>query len=62
MKFSPGRIGASAASSAPTIGSCAILARLPRAFSSIVDRPPAMLPCVGWDPSRFAPVLSIMAM
>ncbi|KMS90579.1 hypothetical protein ACZ91_14340 [Streptomyces regensis] len=61
MKCRPGRVGASAGASAPTIGTVPVLTMLPIAFSSMVESPPAMLPCVGWDPRRFAPVFSIMS-
>ena len=52
----------SAAPSAPTIGRLPVFTMLPSAFSSMVESPPAMLPWVGCEPSRLAPVLSIMSM
>src|SRR5689334_3445386 len=54
MKFRPRFVGATAGSSASTMGTVPVLAILPSAFSSIVLSPPRMLPCVGWEPSRFA--------
>ena len=54
MKCRPAVVGASAAPSAPTIGRLPVFTMLPRAFSSIVESPPAMLPWVGCEPSRSA--------
>jgi hypothetical protein len=63
MKYSPPApfCGACAAASAPTTGLVPVFSMLPSAFSSIVDRPPATLPSVGWEPSRSAPLASISA-
>src|SRR3712207_4175765 len=53
MNQSPGPVGVSALSSTPTtLHFLPIFWMLPRAFSSIVVRPPAMLPLVGCDSDR----------
>jgi hypothetical protein len=54
MKCSPGRLGPSAGSSTETTLQRPIFSTLPRAFSSMVLRPPRMLPWVGCEPSRSA--------
>ena len=61
MKLSPARLGRSAGASASTTGAVPVFWMLPSAFSSMVDRPPRMLPWVGCEPSRFAPVRSTRA-
>ena len=53
MNQRPGCVGASALSMTPsTVQRLPIFWMLPSAFSSIVVRPPAMLPLVGWLSDR----------
>ncbi len=53
MNHRPGWVGISALSITPsTVHFLPIFWMLPRAFSSIVVRPPAMLPLVGWLSDR----------
>lgn len=57
---SPGPTGSAGLSTFRT-GRVPVFWMLPRAFSSMVVRPPRMLPSVGWEPRRSTPLASIMA-
>src|SRR5258707_7152855 len=53
MNHKPGPVGVSALSSTPSTRHLRpIFWMLPSAFSSMVVRPPAMLPLVGWESER----------
>ena len=53
MNHRPGPVGVTALSSVPMTGAFVpIFWMLPRAFSSMVVKPPSMLPLVGWESER----------
>ncbi|TMV10407.1 GntR family transcriptional regulator [Paenibacillus thermoaerophilus] len=55
IKYKPGPFrGASAGFKTLITGRLPVFSMLPSAFSSIVDSPPAILPCVGCDPRTYS--------